>query len=267
MRIGVLIALLVSAASANDDPAVILQRSIQAVKENSAKARNYAYRERRVVTDIDSKGKPGDQESETWDVIALEGSTYRKLVARDDRPLSAKEQKKEDERLRKETERRRKENLEQRRRRLFSYEYHYQIPYSKLGDIYDLRMLPEEQAGGRRTWVLEGVPKLDFKPQTADEKEAVNFRLTLWLDQVEFLPVRIGLEVIGDHSRLSKGSTSQIDLAKINDDAWLVQRTSIRFAMRPFRVLTLRGEQVTTFSKFQKFQVDSKLVAGEGRQP
>ncbi len=57
---------------------------------------------------MDKNGKETDRNTETWDVIGLEGSAYRKLIQRDDKTLVPKEQKKEDERLAKEIEQRRK---------------------------------------------------------------------------------------------------------------------------------------------------------------
>jgi hypothetical protein len=259
--------LFVFVALADDSPVEMIRRSIEAHQANAKKARNYTYQEYRVQTDRDSRGKPGDRQSRTWDIIALEGSTYRKLILRNERPLSEKEQTKEDEQLRRETERRKNENSEQRKQRLFNYTYNYSFPYEKLNEIYAFRALAEEEIGGRRTTLLEGVPKPGYQPHAADEKEAVNFRLKLWLEHEEYYPVRIWLEVIGDHSRLQKGTTFQIDSDKVNNDAWLAQRNESHFSMRPMRLFTARGDQIITYSKFQKFQVDSKLLIEEERQP
>src|SRR6266850_5689615 len=113
--------LLMSVAFADDSPMEMIRRSIEANQANAKKARQYTYQEYRVKTERDAKGKPGDSESLTWDIIALEGSTYRKLILKNGKPLSEKEQKHEDEQLRNEAERRRNENAEQRKRRLFNY--------------------------------------------------------------------------------------------------------------------------------------------------
>jgi hypothetical protein len=254
-------------AFADDSPVEMIRRSIEANQANAKKARQYTYQEYRVKTERDAKGKPGDSESLTWDIIALEGSTYRKLILKNGNPLSEKEQKKEDEQLRKEAERRRNENSEQRKRRLFNYSYDHTIPYPKLNEIYTFRALPDEEIGGRRTTPLEGIPKPGFQPHTDDEKEAVNFRLTLWLEHEEYYPVRIGIEIITDQSRLQKGTTFQIDFDKVNNDAWMAQRNESHFSLRPMRLFTVRGEQIITYSNFQKFQVDSKFLTEEARQP
>src|SRR5262249_52135283 len=87
---------------------------------NGKKTAQYAYREYKVTRDLDEKGKETSRETETWETIGLVGSSYRKLVARNDQPLSAKEQKREDDRLHKEEALRKRETPEQRRRRLFT---------------------------------------------------------------------------------------------------------------------------------------------------
>ena len=150
---------------------------------------------------------------------------------------------------------------------MFNYNYSHTIPYPKLNEIYTFRALPDQEIGGRRTTPLEGIPKPDFQPHTDDEKEAVNFRLKLWLEQDEYYPVRIWIEIITEHSRLQKGTTFQIDSDKVNNDAWLPQRNESHFSLRPMRLFTARGDQIITYSKFQKFQVDSKFLIEEARQP
>ena len=90
----------------------IVRRSIPANTANVVKAAHYAYQQYDVQRELNANGRETDRQSETWDVIALEGSTYRKLILRNDKPLAAKEQKKEDERLRRETERRKKESAD-----------------------------------------------------------------------------------------------------------------------------------------------------------
>src|SRR5262249_8027201 len=87
----------------------LLRRTNEQSKQNEPKTREYVYRERFVTDEFNEKGESSTRHTETWEAIGLEGSEYRKLIQRDDIPLSTKEQKKEDERLRKETEKRHKE--------------------------------------------------------------------------------------------------------------------------------------------------------------
>jgi len=82
----------------------LLKKSGAANDANGPKARQYLYREYTVTTELNEKGEPSSRHTETWEAIGLEGSEYRRLVQRDDKPLTSKEQKQEDEKLRKETD-------------------------------------------------------------------------------------------------------------------------------------------------------------------
>ena len=78
----------------------LLRKSAAAGEENGPKTEQYLYREYIVSTEINEKGEPSNRHTETWEAIGLEGSEYRRLIQRDDKALTAKEQKQEDEKLR-----------------------------------------------------------------------------------------------------------------------------------------------------------------------
>ena len=99
------------------DPVEIIRRSTELDHRNTELSRSYTFLERQEQRDLDANGKLKKAESETRDVTILEGSPYRRLVARDDKPLSAKDQAKEEERLQKSIADRRRETPEQRQYR------------------------------------------------------------------------------------------------------------------------------------------------------
>ena len=243
------------------DPVDLVRRSTQADKENARRGSNYAFREHHYQRDLDASGRPKGWHSRTWDVIGLEGSTYRKLVMINDHPLTAKRQKREAERLRKETERRRDEAPDKRKNRLLHY--NVALPFDRFSEIYTFTLLGEETVAGRSAWVIDGVPKPGFRPQTDAEKEAANFHVKIWIDQDEAHPQALELTVSGGHSRLQKGTRARSEWTRLNDGTWMLKRTDITWGVRLFRVITLRGTTEDTYSDFQRFQVDSKLVIDE----
>jgi hypothetical protein len=246
--------------AAGPDPTELVRRSVEVVRDAGAKARQYAYREYKVDRDLDGKGKETGKRTETWDVIGLEGSTYRKLVMRNDQPLPPKEQKREDDRMQKEAELRKRETPDERRRRLFSFSYTLSFPYMKIADLYDFRYLGEETLAGHPTQIIEGTPKSDYRPRTDDEKESLNYKVKLWLVEGDYHYARMELEVVGDHSRMQKGSLLDIDAAPQDDGVWLPTTQTFRFTARFLKTIDRRGEQTITFSDYRKFQVDSRIV-------
>jgi hypothetical protein len=178
-----------------------------------------------------------------------------------DRPQTAKRQKREDERIRKETERRRNEAPAKRRNRLLHY--NVALPFERFSEICTFTLLGEETVAGRTAWVVDGIPKPEFRPQTNAEKEAANFHVKIWIDQDDAHPQALELTVTGGRSRLQKGITARSEWTRLNDGTWMLKRTDITWGVRLFRVITLRGTTEDTYSDFRRFQVDSQLVIDE----
>jgi hypothetical protein len=247
------------------DPVELMRKSVAPRKANEEKVRQYAYRERQITRTVDKNGKETDSHSETWDVIGLEGSTYRRLVQKNDKPLPAKEEKREEERLRKESERRKKETPEQRRNRPFSFSYSFTLDFDRAADMFDLRSAGEETVGGRSAWVIEGLPKPGFRPANDMEKEARNYRMKVWLDRADMVLSRVELEIITDGSRLQKGSVIRGEDLKSEDGVWLSREVKIDFKFKFLKLLGPRGDAVTTYTDYHKFQVDSRVLDAAGQ--
>ena len=86
--------------------------------ENDRKQRDYTYIQREDEHKLDGKGEVKSSESRTYEIMVLYEEPVRKLIARDDKPLSDSDARKEDEKVQKIIERREKENDGDRRKRL-----------------------------------------------------------------------------------------------------------------------------------------------------
>ena len=120
--------------------------------ENAKHARNYTFIQRNEERELDDSGKVKSTESKTYDVTMLEGSSYRRLIARDDHPLLPKEVKKEDDKLNKSTVERRHETKAQREKRMSDYDDRPGRNRSMLKEVseaFDFRLLREEAVGSR----------------------------------------------------------------------------------------------------------------------
>ena len=98
---------------AADDPKEILRRALRMDARNRELERTYTYVERHEERTLDGKGAVTHRESTTWDVTPLEKSMYRRLIQRDDKPLSPGEERQQ-EALRQKREAARKETEAQR---------------------------------------------------------------------------------------------------------------------------------------------------------
>src|SRR5580700_7131800 len=122
-KIPLLLVIFLSSLKADGlDPRELVRRSVTAELENSKRAKNYTFLQRTEDREFDDRGHVKSIESKTYDVTILEGSSYRRLIALDDRPLSAKEEKKEQEKLRKSIEDRRRESAATHDKRVTEYD-------------------------------------------------------------------------------------------------------------------------------------------------
>ena len=244
------------------DALELIRRTAAPEKDNSGKASQYAYREYWVTREMDKNGKETSRKTETWDVIGLEGSTYRKLILRNDQPLAPKEQKREDNRLAKEAALRRKESPEQRRNRLFSFSYSVRFRYDRMTDLYDLRYAGEELVDGRPAYVIEGLPKPGLRPRDAEDKETLNYGVKAWIDQQDLVHSRLQLTVITDDSRMRKGTMIDTISSRNEAGVWLAKELRFPYNLKFLKMIDARGELSATYSDYRKFQVDSRIVDG-----
>ena len=81
------------------DAREIIRNAVAADERNWKIARNYTFLQRVELRRLDSQGRVKSSEVQTYDVTLQEGTPYRQLVQKDDRPLPATEEKKEQESL------------------------------------------------------------------------------------------------------------------------------------------------------------------------
>jgi hypothetical protein len=78
--------------SAADDANAIIERLLEAQKANGYRIQPYTFVEEAVYFTYAKDGKLKKNSSETREVIFVEGLPFRKPIARNGKPLSAKEQ-------------------------------------------------------------------------------------------------------------------------------------------------------------------------------
>ena len=252
------------------DAREIVRRSVNLDQKNEALARNYTFLERDETRVLDRSGKPKKApEIRTYDVTLLEGSPYRRLVARDDKPLSPQEERKEQEKLRKSIEERRKETPQERQRRISEWERkreHQHAPFQEIPDAFDLRLAGEETLDGRDVYVIAATPKPGYKPKLAAAAYFPKIKGKLWIDKQDSQWVKGEIETLDTVSfggilvRLARGSHATFEQAHVNGEVWLPQRFSVYLSARLLLVAGARAQVEIAFSNYRKFQADSRLV-------
>jgi hypothetical protein len=273
---GILIALLAplaAAFAAGPDPLDIVRRSIDSQAGNSQRARSYTFVQRTDRRELGPNGEVRSQRSTTHDVTLLEGSSYRRLIERDGRPLPPEEEKREQELLRKSIEDRRHETDAQRARRLAEYNKRLVRNSAMLKEIpeaFDFRLRGEELIETRPVYVVDATPRPGYRPRDAEARLLFpKLKATLWIDKADFNWVRADAEVIDTVSygwfllRLSKGAHLRLEQVRVNGEVWLPRSVRMGGSARVglFRKLSL--EQELTFRDYRKFQSESELIPAQ----
>src|SRR5689334_2555300 len=148
-----------------DDPKEIIRRATEVDHHNFEKAQKYTCTQREVIKTLDKHGNVKSTEIKTYDINFYFGEFYSRLVQINDKPLSEKEQKKEDEKLEKFLAKRRNESPEEREKRLEKEKKDREEGRAFARDVvnaYDFRLVGDDKVSGEDTWVIEAIPRPDF---------------------------------------------------------------------------------------------------------
>ena len=258
-------------SAAPADPSEIVRRSVVAELENSKRAKNYTFLQRTEDRELDEAGHVKSKQSKTYDVTMLHGSSYRRLIERNDRPLLPKEEKKEQDKLGASLADRRHETTAQREKRQSDYDNRpgrNRAMLNEIPDAFDFSFRAEEEVDSRPVYVIEGTPRAGYRPQNADARILLpKLKLTVWIDKADFDWVRINAEVIDTITwglclfKMSPGARFELQQTRVNDEVWLPKHTRVLVSARVAFVKKLNMEQEATFKNFRKFQSDSQIVS------
>jgi hypothetical protein len=268
MRLAALLACCSAVAFAQDAREIVL-RSIKLDSTNDRLARNYTFIERNETREVDAQGRLKRRRVLTYDITLLEGSPYRRLIARDDRPLPAAEEKKEQQKLRRSIEERRRETPARRSRRLADWEKKRRENREHLLEIpeaFNLRIAGEERVDGKEAWVIDATPRSGFRPRTRVARFYPKLKGRLWIGKEDSVWIKAEAEALDDISiglflaRFQKGAHMTFQQARVNDEVWLPKRVQISIAARVMLLKSLRAEVDVTFKDYRKFSSESRVV-------
>src|SRR6185295_13965527 len=151
--------------------------------ENTKRQRNYTYIQRSEQRRLDSRGRVTSTESKTYEVMVLSGEPVQKLIEKNDKPLSEKEARAEEQRIKDLVEKYRREGEPARRKRLQKSEKeaadnrHFVL---EVADAYQFRFSGIEEIAGRPSYVIDADPIPGYKPKSKDARWLSDFKFRAW---------------------------------------------------------------------------------------
>jgi hypothetical protein len=245
--------------------------------QNDRQQRDYTYVEREEEHHLDGHGAVKKTESRTLEVLEIYGEPVERLTAKDDKPLSADEAKKEDEKIQKIIDKRKGESEEARRKRLAREEKERADDRKfvlEVADAFNFRLVGSEVIGGHDTWVLEGEPRPGYEPKNREAKILTKFKGRIWIDKAEAEWVKLDITAIDTISvgfvlaRIHKGTRVLVELTQVNDEVWLPKRVQLHLDARVALFKGYDEDVEQLYRDYKKFRTDTKItvVREENRQ-
>jgi hypothetical protein len=253
------------------DPKEIVRRSTERDHRNFERARNYTFQQREVEKHLGNHGEVRSTEIKTFDVTFYYGREYSRLIQKNDKPLSAEEQKTEDEKLEKFLSKLRNQSEEEHEKQLAREKKQREEMRAFLRDVvnaYDFKLVGEENIGGADTWVIEATPRKDFHPTQPHADILSKIKGKLWIEKKDYNWVKAEAESIDTISfglflfRVHKGARLSFEQVHLNDEVWLVRRFYINGGARLALLKNEAVEQEDTFSNYKKFVTTTRITPG-----
>ncbi len=268
MRLLLLLSLACSLLPAQDAHEIV-RRAVDLDKNNDDNWRNFTYVQHQIDRQFEGSGKVKSEADRTWDVTFVEGSPYRRLIARNGQPLSAPEQRAEDDKMQWNVEQRRKEAKDQHDRRVAEWrrrQDRQREPLKEVPDAFDFQIVGEETINGVEVWVIGGVPKPHYKPKSASAAILQKMKARLWISKRDFHWVKLDAETLDTFTygafllRIGKGAHITMEQARVNGDVWLPTRIALSGSARILLVKGVRAQLDIVYSDYKRFTATSRVV-------
>jgi hypothetical protein len=255
----------------------LIRQTAEKDMENDKRQRDYTYIQRDEESKLDGKGQVKSTEIKTSEIMELYGEQVERLIAKDDKPLSDKDAKKEEEKIQKLIDKRKNESPEDRKKREEKEEKEREQSRQfvrEVADAYNFKLAGIESLAGRDTYVIDGEPRPGYQAHLKEAKILPKFRFRAWIDKDELQWKKLDIQCIDTVSfglflaRIHKGSRILIEQTRVNDEVWLPQHVAVKVDVRVALLKDFNIEDDLTFRDYKKFRTDTKIVPiGEVQPP
>jgi hypothetical protein len=266
-----LITILASACLAEDSAVDIVMKAFHADDANEKLARSYTFHERVEEKFLKKNGDVRRVESKTYDITLLDGSEYKRLIAKDDQPLKAKDVAKEDKKLAKSLEKMRNESPKEREKRLREVEKKREKERRFIAEItraYDFSIKGADVLDGIEAYVIHAEPRPDYVPGVKRAGVLRKLRGDLWISKANHGWMKAEIDTIEDFAwglfllKFKKGAQIQFTQQWVNDEVWLMDNWTASMRARALMV-GINGEFRGDYSNFRKFSTESTVTFGD----
>jgi hypothetical protein len=253
-------------AATQPDATEIIRRSVQNIETDWRQAPQYSFVER------DVEGKHHATPSvKSYQVLTIDGSPYRQLIAINDHPISSVEQVEEEHKLRAEVLNRGHENQRERHRRIAKFLRERDQDHAMLKemvDAFDFRLVGEADVNGHKCWVFAAEPKPGYQPKTRETKVLVAMKGKLWIDKSQYQWVRVEADVMRPVTmyavaKVGPGTRFCLEQAPVAGNLWLPTHFSVSVKASAFGFI---NEDSTDDETYRQYKPAPNLASLEAQK-
>jgi hypothetical protein len=261
-------------ACAQPDAVAIMKRSVAVDNRQDELRRDYTYDLRNELRELDDSGKVKKTTSTTTEVVTIGPKRLRLVVARDGKPLPPAEARKEREKYEKAAQEVARMSPAEKQKQMAAEKRRMdedRAKFQHIPEAFHFTMAGEEVINGRPAWKIRAQPIRTYSGPYAFVMR--NMEGMIWIDKADYAWVKVEADTLGTVSfgwflaRIAKDSKMIFESTKVNDDIWAPSKVMIRANARIALIKAVRISQDLSFSRYRKFQADSRIIAVEEPQP
>jgi hypothetical protein len=250
------------------DPAELVREVEKNQKQLDLIRKNYTYTLDESELATDDKGKTREKEAKTYEVFYLGSEEVNRLTAKEGKPLTDDEKKKEDERVdkiyKKYEEKKKKQASASEAPKKNEEEGDVEIKdFLRASQFVNPR---RERFHGQEMIVFDFQPRPDYKPHNLNEKLVQTLSGVIWIDENAKEVARLegrtndnfkiggGLVV-----SLQKGMYFAFEQEYVHDEVWLPSYAEVHLTARALLFVHFKGDVIDRFSNFKKFGSDIQI--------
>lgn len=263
-----LILMILAGIAAAQDAQSIVARAVAADDHSDRLARDYTYKVRDEISDLDSAGNVKATHTTLDEVLYIGGEQYFRPLEKDGKPIPPAQAAKEQAKLDRAAAKASRLSDGERDKRLADAERDRtkrREDYKDIPNAFDFKLIGDATVSGRATYEIAARPRAGYHGKGRNIFSSLEG--TLWIDKQDFNWVKFEADVLKPFSigwflaRVAAGTHISYEMMRVNNELWVPKTVSLKASARLALLKRVNVRQTVTFSDYRKFQSDSRIVA------
>jgi hypothetical protein len=259
-----------------EDARVLLERVVENQERNQTLQRQFAYVETVATEHLRKDKSTSKRKEETFEVTPAPGGEYRRLIAKNGRSLTLKEEEKEEEKfqkyLKKQLElspgelKEKEDNIKKRVGR-------FESRIREALEVFEFSALPDETLSGRPVRVFQFSPLAGYKPHSRATQLLSRTEGTIWIDSEKNQIAKLQMHfredmkfLAGIFGRISKGTQAIAVMKHIGDEVWLFDTMEVYLKGRFYFLKKYNRRLSFSYSNYKKYTVNTEETVKNSNQ-